>query len=344
MSPDIKELFEAAADDAQRDQLDARALLARGKRKLRARNAEVAVGGGVAAVAVLLMASQLPRELADGPVPPAQTPTQPATPTPSAASSAPVTTSRPGPAGTATTGTRPPQSAAQTSGAEVTRKLSLATAEERCSLRMRAEYGAAGTPVPDSLQRDGVYVTDLLRIRLPGGQTQYCSVPGPAAPSYDSPPRDVREACGRLAWMNLTSWTPAKQETPDGGFTAALWSNDRTAVLFCDTDDPGATRSGPVAIQGASVQLLRTGTGTGWVRVHWLGSERAGRQYWGGGGVVRNDAVRYAMFAGARKLTESTAFYGVYALRSWLPAGVTKPDRVVGYGADGSVVDSYPIP
>src|SRR6266540_3433581 len=137
MSPDIKELFEAAADDAQRDQLDARALLARGKRKLRARNAGVAVGGGVAAVAVLLMASQLPRELADGPVPPAQT------------------------------GTRPPQSAAQTSGAEVTRKLSLATAEERCSLRMRAEYGAAGTPVPDSLQRDGVYVTDLLRIRLP---------------------------------------------------------------------------------------------------------------------------------------------------------------------------------
>ncbi|HEY3005589.1 MAG TPA: hypothetical protein VGJ44_24800 [Kribbellaceae bacterium] len=344
MSPDIKELFEAAADDSRRDQLDARALLARGKRKLRARNAGVAVGGGVAAVAVLLMVSQLPRELADGPVPPAQTPTQPATPRPtsSAASSTPVTTSRPSSPGTATAGTRPPQSAAQTSGAEVIRKLSLATAEQRCAARMQAEYGAAGTPVPDPSQQAGVYVTDLLKIRLPGGQTRYCSVPGPAAPSYGTPPKDVREACGRLAWMNLTSWTSAKQETPDGGFTAALWSNDRTAVLFCDTDDPGATRSGPVAIQGASVRLLRTGTG--WVRVHWLGSERAGRQYWGGGGVVRNDAVRYAMFAGARKLTESKAFYGVYALRSWLPAGVTKPDRVVGYGADGSVVDSYPVP
>jgi hypothetical protein len=178
-------------------------------------------------------------------------------------------------------------------------------------------------------------------VRLPDGRTAYCSVPGPVAPSYGGPPKDVREACGRLAWMNLTSWTPAKQETPDGGFTAALWSNDRTAVLFCDTDDPGAIRSGPVAIQGASVRLLR---GTTTEPVHWLGTERGGRRYWGGGGVVKNDAVRYAMFAGTRKLAESTAFYGVYALRSWLPSGVTKPDKVVGYGADGSVVDSYPVP
>jgi hypothetical protein len=364
MSPDIKELFDVAADDSQRSQIDAHALLATGKRKVRARNAGVAVGSGVVAAAIVVAASQFPHNLADAPVP-AKTPTVriPTTSVP--------TSTVPSTMPTASQGTPPPtgkpESVAQTSGAELLRKLPYDEAVKRCQIRMQAEYGSTGTPVPATVgnesQKSGMHVTDLLKMRLRDGKEAYCSVPAAARPSYQEPPveqvgprGEPRYECGRRVWANLTSWTPAFQRSVDGGLTAAFWSNDRTAVLVCDIDQPGATREKVTAFPDASVYLLygsadrgRVGSSPSGVLgaapdgtpIHWLGSTRDGRQFWGGGGLSKDGVVRYAMFAAGRKLTEAKPFYGVYAMRVWLPDGVAEPDRVVGYDAKGKIVEDY---
>jgi hypothetical protein len=361
MSPDIRELFDQAADDSRRAELDAYALLRRGRRKVRVRRVGAAAGAGVLAAAAVVAVTQFPRPAANGPVPPAETPRITiATPTAARSASTPSPTSPPS---TAKPG--PPQSGAQTSGAELLRKIPYSQAVRRCHDRMRAEYGAPGTPVPIELgpgesQRNGLYVTDLLRMRLPDGRQLYCSVPGPVRPAYQGSttgrPGDARAECGRLTWSNLTSWTVAEQRDADGGLAAVLFSNDRTAVLVCDIDAPGATRDKVTAFPDAYVYLIygpntkgRAGSGPNGslgsapdsTAVHWLGSVKDGRQFWGGGGLAKAGAVRYALFSGARKLTENQVRYGVYALRVWVPAGVAEPDRVVGYDASGRAVEQY---
>jgi hypothetical protein len=354
MSPDIRELFDAAADDSRRPPIDADALLSRGRRKVRIRAAGATLGSGVLAAAAVLAVTQFPRPAAEAPVAPADTPsTTVAKPTaPPKVSPTPPTT-------------MPPQSAAQTSGAELLRKLSYAEAVRRCGTRMKIEYGASGTPVPAELgpgesQREGMYVTDLLQYRLPDGTDAYCSVPGSARPSYtdkpSAPPGDARAECGRLSWTDLTSWTVAEQRDADGGLTATLLSNDRSAMLQCDLDGPGATRDKTTAFPNATVYLLYgprskgrpSGAPSGVLSaapdstaVHWLGAVKDGRQIWGGGGLASKGAIRYALFAGKLSLADAKVAYGIYALRVWLPAGAGEPNLVRGYDAKGNVVESY---
>lgn len=361
MSPDIRELFTDAADDSQRSQIDAAALLARGKRKVRLRRAGAAVGTGLLAAAAVAGITQLPGDQADGPIPPARTPTQapvvPSVTTVSESSSA----SLPPPPVTTSSGT---ESAAQTSGAELIRKLPYAEAVRRCKARMEAEYGASGTPVPVVIgpgesQKNGLYVTDQLPMRMADGSTEYCSVPGAARPSYKSRPAtigDARDECGRLTWTNLTSWTVAEHRDPSGGLTATLSSTDRRAVLRCDIDPAGATRTKQTAFPDAYVFLVYgqqagkpagsapngvIGSAPDSTAVHAIGSSKDGRPYWGGGGIAKQGAVRYALFSGTTKLTEVPVRYGIYALRVWLPAGTPEPDRVVGYDSIGKTVESY---
>jgi hypothetical protein len=354
MSPDIRELFDQAADDTQRAEFDAYALLRRGRRKVRIRRAGVAAGTGVLAAAAVVAVTQFPRPAANGPVPPAETP-RITLATPTAAPPTTKTTSPP-----PTTRSGPPQSAAQTSGAELLRKIPYDQAVRRCQDRMRAQYGAPGTPVPIEIgpgesQRNGMYVTDLLQMRLPDGRQTYCSVPGPARSAYQGStttrPGDARVECGRLTWSNLTSWTVAEQRDTDGGLAAVLYSNDRTAVLVCDIDAPGASRDKVTAFPNAYVYLIDgkdgkapngvLGAAPDATPVHWLGSVKDGRQFWGGGGLAKAGTVRYALFSGTTKLTENQVRYGIYALRVWVPAGVAEPDRVVGYSASGGIVEQY---
>ena len=362
MSPDIRELFDAAADDSRRPPIDAEALLARGRRKVRIRTAGATLGTGVLAAAAVVAVTQFPSVVAEGPVQPAGTPFSVATAdtTPTAPSTQPPTLP-PTPSAT----TRPPQSAAQTSGTELVRKLSYAEAARRCTLRMRAEYGAAGTPVPTVIgpgesQREGMYVTDLLRIKMPDGTEAHCSVPGSASPSYTQKPEvapgDARAECGRLTWTNLTSWTVAEQRDTDRGLVAILLSNDRRAMLYCDIDGPGASREKTTAFPGASVYVLHgpqssgraggspsgvLGAAPDSTPVHWLGAVKDGRQIWGGGGLASKGAVRYVLFAGTRKVAESKVFYGIYAIRVWLPPAAGEPSLLRGYDAAGTVVESY---
>jgi hypothetical protein len=382
MSPDIRELFSDAADDSQRAQLDANALLARGRRKVRVRRAGAALGTGVLAAAAVVAIAQFPRPQAGVPVPPADTPRisapqsgsppVPSTPlsagTPSGDTSA--TPSSPGPSTTLSEGATPrtigpPESAAQTSGAELIRKLSYAEAVRRCTSRMEAEYGAAGTPVPVVIgpgesHREGMYVTDLLQFRMPDGSSEFCSVPGPVRPAYgevaEGKPGDARQECGRLTWTNLTSWTVAEQRDSDGGLAATLLSPDRQAALLCDVDAPGATRDKASAFPDAYVFLVygpqsgervggapngAIGSGLDSPPIRWLGSVKDGRRFWGGGGFAKQGATRYVLSAGSRVLAESPVRYGIYAMRVWLPAGAIEPTRVRGYDASGTVVDEY---
>jgi hypothetical protein len=342
MSPDIRELFDAAADDSRRPPIDADALLTRGRRKVRIRAAGATLGSGVLAAAAVLAVTQFPRPAAEAPVAPPNTPastvaTLPAKPTPTPAASP------------------PPQSAAQTSGAELLRRLSYAEAVRRCEVRMKAEYGASGTPLPTEIgpgesQREGMYVSD--------GTEAYCSVPGPARPSYgrQDKPGDARAECGRLTWTNLTSWTVAEQRDTDGGLAATLLSNDRSAMLQCDLDGPGAKREKTTAFPNAAVFLLYgprskgrpSGAPSGVLSaapdstaIHWLGAVKDGRQIWGGGGLAAKGAVRYALFADTTKLAEAKVAYGIYAIRVLLPAGAGEPNLVRAYDAKGAVIESY---
>src|SRR6266542_3859070 len=157
MSPDIRELFDVAADDSQRSQIDAHALLARGKRKVRTRNAGVAVGSGVVAAAIVVAAKTPTVRIPTTSVP---TSTVPST-TPTASQGTPLPTGK-------------PESVAQTSGAELLKKLRYDEAVKRCQIRMQAEYGSTGTPVPATVgnesQKSGMHVTDLLKMRLRDGK------------------------------------------------------------------------------------------------------------------------------------------------------------------------------
>ncbi|MFC0627155.1 hypothetical protein [Kribbella deserti] len=344
MSPDIRELFDSAADDSGRDDLDASALVRRGRRKVRTRQAVAAAGAAAVLVAAVVGASQLTLPRSGGPVPPAHTPTTPVPGTSSAPSS-----SSAGP----TSGT----------GAAVLRKLTYAEGVRRCKVRMAAEYGdERATPNPSEpidpgtgLQF-GMYVTDLLRMKLSDGSEAYCSVPGPTTPKYDagggSGPRGV---CGDLSWLNLADWKFAVQNDGQGGFAAALISPDRKAVLLCDQDGSGATREKSTAFPDAYVCMVYgpasgqpagsapngvVGCAIDGTPIRFLGAVKAGRQFWGGGGIATNGAVRYALFAGTRQLAETSVTDGIYALRVWLPKA-TEPTEVRAYDATGKVIDSY---
>lgn len=348
MSPDIRELFDDAADDSGRSRIDAARLVAKGRRKVRIRQYG-AVAGVAALVAVAALGvSQWPALSSDGPLPPARTPTLPvpATPVPST----PKVT-------TATT-------APTTTGAEVIRKLSYSEGVRRCRQRMQAEHGQPGTPDPgkpidvgQGLQY-GMYVTDLLRMKLTGGNSAYCSVPGETWPDLDfgGPSNDPREVCGQLTWLNLTSWLVTYQADGQGGFAATLMSPDRKAVLLCDQDGSDVTREKTTAFRDAYVYLVYgpasgqrvggapngvVGSGLDATPIHFLGGEKDGRQFWGGGGIAKAGAVRYALYAGPSKLAEVPVENGLYAMRVWLPAGVTEPTEVRVYDRSGKVIEQY---
>lgn len=340
MSPEIRDLLGDAADDSARSPIDAGRLVVRGRIKVRHRRVG-AIAGAAAVVAAAIGITGIQSLTATGPLPPAAT-----SPSPTS-----------------------PESTDPTSGAELLKKLSYAEGVDRCQARMLAEYGEPGTPDPfppiapgEGLQY-GMYVSDLLPMRLENGQQAVCSVPGTVRPSPDEPtggsvPGDPRKECGRLTWTNLTGWTVVEQRDSTGGFAATLLSDDGQAVLICDVDGPGATRrpadrGGP--FPNAYVFLVYgpssgsswapnglVGSGLDSTEIHWLTSVRDGRQFWGGGGIAAKNAVRYTLFAGDRELAEALVQHGVYAMRVWLPAGVSAPTLVRVYDAAGNVIEEYP--
>ena len=229
MSPDIHELFDDAADDSGRKPLDATRLVAKGRRKVRIRQYGVLSGAVVLVAAAVLGFGELRTLSSDGPgpIPPAYTPTVPVpttpTPTPKAVTVTPtgkattvVPTSKaptvvPTDKATVsvpTTGGTSPRTRTPATGTEVIRKLSYADGVQRCRQRMEAEYGDPGTPNPPEAIDEGqglqygMYVTDLLPMKLRDGSSAYCSVPGETRPSYDKPSGDPRGACGELTWLD----------------------------------------------------------------------------------------------------------------------------------------------
>lgn len=344
MSPDIRELFDTAADDSGRDDFDATALVNRGRRKVRTRQAVAAVGAAAVLVAAVVGASQLPLLSANGPVPPAHTPTVPGPVQPSTAPSG--------------------KGISAATGAVVLQKLSYAEGVRRCKIRMAAEYGDQGAKPNPGEPIDtgtglqfGMYVTDLLRMRLTDGSEAYCSVPGPTTPGYEGGAEtEPRAACGMLTWLNLSSWKFAVQRDGQGGFTATLISPDRKAVLLCDQDGPGAAREKSTAFSDAYVCTSYgpasgqnvgsapngvVGCAIDGTPIRFLGAVKAGRQFWGGGGVAAAGAVRYVLLAGNRQLAEVPVTDGVYAMRVWLPKGVSEATEVRAYNAAGQVIDTY---
>lgn len=229
---------------------------------------------------------------------------------------------------------------------------------------MGAEYGDQGAkpnpgePIDNSTGvQFGMYVTDLLRMKLTDGSEAYCSVPGTTTPGYEGEPKtEPRFACGMLTWLELSSWKFAWQRDGQGGFTATLISPDRKAVLLCDQDGEGATREKSTAFPNAYVCTLygpasgqRVGSAPNGVvgcaidgtPIRSLGAVKAGRPFWGGGGVAAEGAVRYVLLAGNRQLAEVPVTNGVYAMRVWLPKGVSEASEVRAYNAAGQVVDTY---
>ena len=379
MTPDIRELFDDAADDSGRSQLDATRLVAKGRRKVRIRRAGAVAGSAVLVAAAAVGVSQLQTLTSGGPVPPANTPTLP-TVAPTPPTVAPTPPTQTSPANTVTSPAPPtsqPTSQAPASsptertprdrsvtGAEVIRKLTYDEGVRRCQQRLRAEKGEPGTPNPgepidvgQGLQY-GMYVTDLLPMKLRDGSETYCSVPGPTPPGYDvgSPSDDPKEACGQLTWLDLTRWSVTHQVDGQGGFAMTLMSPDRKAVLLCDRDGPGTSRERHTAFPNAYVFLVYgpasgervggapngpVGSGLDSTPIHFLGAVKGGRQFWGGGGIAKSGAVRYALYAGTRKLTEVPVENGLYAMRIWLPAASGEPTQVRAYNASGTVIDQY---
>jgi len=350
MSPDIRDLFDVAADDSGRTLIDADALLSRGRRKVRARRASAAVGSAAVLVAAVVGVSQLPTLSADGPVPPADTPT-----VPQPTSRPTVTTPSPTPI---TPPNLPPRDSL--TGAQVLEKLTYAEGVRRCQARFRAEKGEPGTPNPpepidvgQGLQY-GMYVTDLLPMKLKDGSETYCPVPGMTA--SNSVQGDPKAFCAALTWLDLTDWLITSQADGQGGWVATLMSPDRKAVLVCDRDSPGLTRGKTTAFPNAYVYLIygpasgqrvgsapngNVGSGLDATPIHFLGAVKAGRQFWGGGGIAAPKSVRYALYAGSRKLAEAPVEHGVYAMRVWLPARVGEPTEVQVYDAAGAVIERY---
>src|SRR5215207_1543559 len=216
MSPDIHELFDDAADDSGRKPLDATRLVAMGRRKVRIRQYGVLSGAVVLVAAAVLGLGELRTLSSDGPgpIPPAYTPTVPVpvTPTPTTKDTTVTPTEKATtvvPTGKATTvvpttGGTSPEAGTPATGTEVIRKLTYAEGVRRCRQRMEAEYGDPGTPNPPEAIDEGqglqygMYVTDLLPMKLKDGSSAYCSVPGETRPSYDKPSGDPRGACGEL--------------------------------------------------------------------------------------------------------------------------------------------------
>jgi hypothetical protein len=375
MSPDIHELFDDAADDSGRKPLDATRLVAKGRRKVRIRQYGVLSGAVVLVAAAVLGLGEL-RTLSSngpGPIPPAYTPTVPVpvTPTPTVPfPTTPTSTTKAAtvtPTGKATTvvptgkaitvvptgktTTLPVPTTGGTSrrtrtpatGTELIRLIPHADAVQRCRQRMEVEHGEPGTvDERPGVRPSGDYVTDLLFMKLKDGSRAYCSVPGETRPDSRGPSPDPRSLCGELAWLDLTNWSVTSQADGQGGFAAALISPDRKAVLLCDQDGPGVRRS-TIPFPHAFVQLV-FGPASGEVRkpeIHLLGAVKNGRQFWGGGGIAKAGAVRYALFADSRKLSEVPVRNGLYAMRVWLPAGIDRPTQVRAYNEAGTVIEQY---
>jgi hypothetical protein len=181
-------------------------------------------------------------------------------------------------------------------------------------------------------------------------------VSGETRPNYDKPSGDPRGACGELTWLELARWSVTSQSDGQGGFAAALMSPDRKAVLLCDQDGPGVRRNKTTAFPHAYVYLVYgpasgrrvgaapngpVGSGLDSTPIHFLGGVKSGRQFWGGGGIAKAGAVRYALFAGSRKLSEVPVRSGLYAMRVWLPAGSGEPTQVRAYNEAGTVIEEY---
>ena len=245
MSTDIRELLDVAADDSGRSTIDADALVARGRRKVRTRRAGAAVCAAAVLVAAVVGVSQLPTLRSDAPVPPAATPTQ----TAGTEEAAPAGVFKPLP------GVRP--------GDAALASVSMSEALRRCQLKWSAEVGhdvgglefLSGQPIEGSVPpmfRPGDVLLVDSDVKAPG---YTCVIPGDSQPGKDqlaevdktsiaSDDRSVLRRCSSTLWHDLTGWKLLSKRVEPGALGAAVAvSPSGKFVARCFLGGPNAIKA-----------------------------------------------------------------------------------------------------